>query len=400
MVERVSYAIVGAGPAGTTAAEAIRRRDPDGSILVVSADPHPLYNRILLSKEFLKHDEVAPDQVVMRPREVYAAREIGLRTGVRATALDPEARSLLLEDGSVIAFERCLLATGAVPRTLPVPGGELPGVRTLRSLDDAVALRRAAREVDRAVLIGGGLIGVEVAAALTSRGIACTLLAREPWIFGHVGPEPVGRGIERILEEGGVEIRRETTVTAIEATAGDRLRVVADHGEILAPLVVLGVGVRYNGEFLVGSGLAGPDGGVPVNRFLETEAAGIWAAGDVAAFDDPLLGTRHHVEHWTHAQHQGRHVGLAMTGERLPYERVSSYDTELFGTSIRVFGAPEMAKRWTPRGEPEEGEGLAVGEADGRVVAVYRIGPAGDPGELEEAIERGASAEAIEGVSV
>ncbi|MDX1623905.1 MAG: FAD-dependent oxidoreductase [Gemmatimonadota bacterium] len=401
MVERVPYAIVGSGPAGTSAAEAIRRADPDAPIVVVSADPHPLYNRILLSKQFLKSDEIAPEQVVMRPREAYESRGIDLRTGVRVEVLDPEARSLHLADGSVIAFERCLIATGARPRELPVPGRDRPEVRALRSLEDAIALREAARKAGEgagtAVLIGGGLIGVEVAAALAARGIAPVLLAREPWLFGHVGPEAVGRGIERILADGGVEVRLGTLARSIEPAGRDGARIVVEGpgdagGDLVAPLVVVGVGVAYNGELLAGTGLRGRDGGVAVDRFLETDAEGIRAAGDVAAFDDPVLGVRHHVEHWTHALHQGRHAGLAMAGEAGPYERVSSYDTELFGTPIAVFGAPALATEWSTAGAPVEGEGLALGEAGGRLVAAYRIGAIGDPGELAGVIRRGAPA--------
>ncbi|MBW3661315.1 MAG: FAD-dependent oxidoreductase [Gemmatimonadetes bacterium] len=381
------YAVVGAGPAGTRAAETIRRADPDGRVVVVSADPRPFYNRILLSKAFLKSDEVDPDHVVLAPAEAYEKRGIELRTGVRVERLDPVARTLELSTGETLTYGKCLVASGARPIELPVPGGSL--ARTLRSLDDAIALREEARAVERAVVVGGGLIGVEVACALVERGAEVLLLAREPWIFGHMAPEPVGRALERILARGGVEIGLETTVVGIEEAAGRKRVLTAAGGRLDAPLVVAGVGVTYNVEFLTGTGLLEPGRGVRVNAWMEADAPGLWAAGDVAAFDDPVLGTRHHVEHWLHAQHQGRRAALNMTGERVAYARVSAYDTELFGTPVVALGAPELATTWTASAELAEGMGVAVGETGGRTVAAFRIGEAGaSVADLTERIER------------
>lgn len=389
MPGRVAYAIVGAGPAGTRAAETIRRRDPDGRVVVISADPYPFYNRILLSKTFLESDDVAPEQVVMMPPEAYAERGIELRANERVERLDPEARTLELATGETLEYEKCLVASGARPRELPVPGGDRPEVHTLRSLTDAVALREAAGHAERVVVVGGGLIGVEVAAALRARDTPVTLVAREEWLFGHIAPRPVGRALEAVMEGGGVALRLKEVVTAVEPVEGG-VRVVTAGGEVLeADLVVAGVGVRYNTGFLEGTDLVEPRAGIRVNAYLETEAAGLWAAGDVAAFDDPVLGSRRHVEHWLHAQHQGRHAGLGMTGERKPYRKVSSYDTELFGTGLLVLGAPELAGAWESTGL-ETGSGVAVGSDGERVVAAYRLGePEVPAAELERRIESG-----------
>ncbi len=374
MSEPVDYAIVGAGPAGTRAARTIRSADPDGRVAVVSADPYPFYNRILLSKAFLKSDAVDPDQVVLAPVEAYEKQGIEMRLGTRVERLDPEARTLTLSDGDALEWGKCLIATGARPLELPVPGGAL--ARTLRSLEDAIALRDEARRAGRAIVIGGGLIGVEVAAALVERGVAVTLLAREAWLFGHLAPEPVGRALEGILSDGGVEIRLETTVVEIDVEGGRRIVRTAAGEALEAPLVVAGVGVAYNVEFLAGTGLVEPGLGVGVNAYLESRADGVWAAGDVAAFEDPVLGTRHHVEHWLHAQHQGRRAALNMTGEREPYGRVSAYDTELFGTPVVAIGAPELAREWSCSEELAGGAGHATGVDGERVVAAFRIGEA------------------------
>ncbi|MDX1661425.1 MAG: NAD(P)/FAD-dependent oxidoreductase [Gemmatimonadota bacterium] len=389
MIETVDYAILGAGPAGTRAARTIRAAEPESRVVVLSTDPHPFYNRILLTKTFLKSDEVDPDQVVLAPVEAYEKRGIEMRLGTRVERLDPDARTLALSDGADLAYENCLIATGARPNELPVPGGAF--ARTLRSLDDAITLREEARRAERAIVVGGGLIGVEVAAALVERGAAVRLLAREPWLFGHLAPEPVGCALERILADGGVEVALETTVVGIDAEDGRRIVRTESGAELEAPLVVAGVGVTYNVEFLEGSGLVEPGRGVRVNAFLESEAPGLWAAGDVAAFEDPVLKTRHHVEHWLHAQHQGRRAALNMTGEREPYARVSAYDTELFGTTVAAIGAPEIATEWSGSGGWAEGRGHAIGSTDGRTVAAFRIGEAEvSVAELVERIERDA----------
>ncbi len=392
MTEVPRTLVVGAGPAGARGAQAIRRGDPTGEIVVVSRDPVPFYNRILLSKEFLRSDAVRPEDVVLMPPEAFERLGIELRTGVGVTRLDPQARTATLDDGATLTFDKALVATGSRPLELPVPGARLPGVVTLRSLDDAVRLREAAAACERAVVVGGGLIGIEVSAALAARGLAVSLLAREPWLFGHLAPEPVGRALEAILERGGVDVRPGRTVTAIEE-ARDGLAVGTAEGETYgAPLVPVGIGVRYNVEFLEGTGLVEPGRGVRVDRWLETDIPGIFAAGDVAAFDDPVFGARHHVEHWLHAQRQGRHAGRNMTGDKTPFHAVSSYDTTLFGVPVTVVGAPVLATEWrVTEGDPSTGTGLVVGAAGGRPVAAFRFGPARAGDRVAREIEAGAA---------
>jgi len=377
VTDRVPYLVLGSGPAGARAAETLRKADRDARIVVVSADSRPFYNRILLSKEFLCDDTVEPNDIVLRPVEAWDSVGIELRAGVAVERLDPEARSATLEGGETIAFERCLVATGSRPAPLPVPGGGLPGVHTLRTLDDAIALRRAAREADRAVVVGGGLIGLEVSAALAGRGLAVTLLAREEWLYGHVAPPAVGRAVETILERGGVDVRLGTTVVEIERKE-DGLEVATEGGQAFrAPLVPVGVGVRMNTGFLAGTGLLDEDGAIRVDSTLATGAPAVWAAGDVAAWDDPLFGVRHRVEHWLHAMHQGAHAAKNMTGDPVPYGRVTAYDTELFGVPVTAHGDPRLVHRWEVEAPGEE-LAEARGFRDGRPTAAFRIGPAGE----------------------
>ncbi|CAN5132224.1 hypothetical protein BH18GEM1_BH18GEM1_21670 [soil metagenome] len=395
MADRARYVVIGSGAAGTRAAETLRRRDRDARIVVVAEDPHPFYNRTLLSKEFLKDDRVAPADLILKPADAYAAQGIELRAGARVVRLDPGAHTIELSGGGRLGYGTCLVASGARPLTLPVPGTELPGVHFLRTLDDALALRSAAGRARRVVVVGGGLIGVEVSAALAGRGTRCALIAREPWLFGHVAPEPVGRALESILRRGGVDLILETTVSSIDLASpasggGPRLAVRTTGGRRLdADLVPIGVGVRPDAGFLEGTGVLVKGGAVAVDERARSRAPGLYAAGDVAAYVDPVLGARHRVEHWLHAQHHGRLAGLNMTGGDEAYARVSSYDTELFGVPVAVTGAPDLAEEWTERGSLRDTEGVACGLRGGRVVAVYRIGKASDPGAIARMIETG-----------
>jgi NADPH-dependent 2,4-dienoyl-CoA reductase/sulfur reductase-like enzyme len=376
VLDHAKYVVLGSGPAGTRGSETLRKRDREARVVVVSDDPYPFYNRILLSKSFLESDDLSPEDVVIKPADVHTAQGIELKAQTRAVRLDPYPREIELSNGESLTYEMCLIATGVSPIRLPIPGIDLPGVVVLRSLGDAVALRVAARDAERAAIIGGGLIGVEVAAALTKRGVTCTLLALEPWLFGHLAPEWVGSQLEAIMRSGGVTLELEAAAETIDRD-GDSLVVhTADGREFVADLVPVGVGVKPNVEFLEGTPLA-DQAGVHVDAYLRTEAPGLYAAGDVATYDDPLTGVRHRVEHWLHAQQQGRHAAENMvTDDPTPYRRVSSYDTELFGTPVAVVGAPELASEWATENDLGGGKGLAIGERDGRAIAAFSIGGA------------------------
>jgi len=386
------YLILGAGPAGCRAAQAIRRRDRQGTIALVTEEPVPFTNRILLSKEFLISDHLPPERALVLPPDAFEALGIELRTRVRIDRLDPEVQSVHLADGEAIAYGKCLVATGSRPLTLPVPGFDLPGVHTLRTIEDALALRESARRAARAVVIGGGLIGSEIACALITRGLGVTLIAREAWLWGHLAPESVGRAAADALEAGGVDLRLGRIVVAIHSEEGGLAVETMDGERFRAPVVAAGVGVRYNVEFLAGEGLIEPGRGIRVNRWLETDARGLWAAGDVAAFEDPVFGSRHHVEHWLHAQHQGRLAGENMTGERKPYTRVSWYDTRLFDLPVTVVGAPELADRWAEEEPFAGGAGTALGWSGERLVAAYRLGAGGAVETIARRIEDEAEA--------
>ncbi len=357
-------------------------------MVVVSADPHPFYNRIVLSKDFLKNDAIAPEQVTIKPVALWERQGIELRLGCRVVGLDAGAREALLGTGEVLRYDRCLVSTGASPLLLAVPGSSGPGVHTLRSLGDALRLRRAAGLAGRVVVVGGGLIGIEVAAAMAERGLRSTVIEREPWLFGQVAPEPVGLALRAVLEAGGVEVVTGASVTGfhrdegglwVEARPTREGRGRTEPGPAAhaawgyrGELAVMGVGVRPETGFLANVERMA-DGGIVVDECLQA-APGLWAAGDVAAYPNARAGLRHRVEHWLHAQHQGRVAGANMAGEALRYAEITSYDTEVFGTPIQVLGTPALAEEWSVEGFDGAAAGVAWGLRRGRVVAAYRFG--------------------------
>lgn len=387
MTGRRRYVVIGSGPAGTRASETFRKRDRDAQVVVVGEESYPFYNRIPLSKEFLESDEIAPERVVIKPRDAYEAQGIALVSGVRAERIDPDDRRVSLSNGETLEYDGCVVATGSTPVRLPVPGMDLAGVHTLRTLEDAVALRAAVGDADRAVVVGGGLIGMEVASCLAKRGVPCTLVARERWLYGHLAPPEVGDALMALFRSGGVDLALEITVTDFETEARG-LSVRAAGGRTFpADVVVVGVGVRPNIECLEESGLTAPEG-VRVDRCMLTAAEGLAAAGDVAAIEHPVTGVLHRVEHWLHAQQQGRAAAEnLLADEPTPFERVSSYDTTLFGVRLAVVGAADQATAWTLEGHVERAEGVAYGSAAGRLVAAFALG-AVDLAEITTRIER------------
>ncbi len=283
--------IVGAGPAGTTAAETLRREGYRGALHLVDPDPEAPYDRPNLSKDYLAGTAPA-EWLPLRPGSFFEDHGVE-RVVSRAVRLDPGKRQVTLESGRTLDYGALLLATGAVPRTLEVPGGELPHVHTLRTLDDCRGIIRAAEESGRAVVVGASFIGMEVAASLRSRGLDVTVVAPEEVPFGRtLGPD-LGGFLQGIHEEEGVRFRLGRSVREIRPGT-----VVLDDGsEIEGDLVVVGVGVDPDTGLARAAGLQ-VDRGIVVDPYLRTSVPGVFAAGDSARFPDPRTGTKVRIEHW------------------------------------------------------------------------------------------------------
>jgi NADPH-dependent 2,4-dienoyl-CoA reductase/sulfur reductase-like enzyme len=295
--------VVGANVAGLRAVEAARQAGFDGTVTLVGAEPHLPYHRPPLSKEFLR---AGPDQsppYLSSEESLRAELGVDLRLGAPATALCPESRTVTV-DGEDIPYTAAVLATGVTARTLPGTG-RLGGVHTLRTLDDARALRAALRPGVRIVVVGAGFVGAEVACTARALGARVTVLeaARTP-LVRSVGEE-MGAVLGRLLGRRGVDLRCGTEVEAVEGAGGRATAVRLTDGTVLpADLVVVGIGASPATDWLSGSGLD-LDDGVVCDRYLRTSAPGVYAAGDVARWFDPVLDRTVRLEHWTTAAEQG-----------------------------------------------------------------------------------------------
>ena len=332
-----SVIIVGGGGAGLAAADMLRREGYDGPVTMISADDSPPCDRPNLSKDYLA-GRAQDDWIPLRPPEFYAERRIELLLGARVSSIDVSARQVLVEGGSRKAFGALLIATGAEPVRLPIPGADGPQVHYLRSFADSRALIDKASAAKHVVVAGASFIGLEVSASLRSRGIAVDVVAPEKTPLERVmGPE-VGRFIQALHEAQGVVFHLGQTVTRVDG------RTVALSGgtTLDADFVVMGVGVRPATALAEKAGLA-LDRGIAVNEYLETSVPGIFAAGDVARWPDPHSGDQIRVEHWVVGERQGQAAARNMLGHREPFTAVPFFWSQHYDITINYVG---HAEKW------------------------------------------------------
>jgi 3-phenylpropionate/trans-cinnamate dioxygenase ferredoxin reductase subunit len=333
--------IIGGGLAGGTAAAALRKEGFDGDITVVAAEPHPPYQRPPLSKGYLAGNETT-DAVILHPAEWYAERGIRLITGVAATRLDPAAHAVELDDGRRLSYDAVLLATGATPRTLPLPGAQLPGVMTLRRLDDSDALAAALRGGgQRLVVIGAGWIGMEVAATARGFGNEVAVLERDDVPLAMALGAEMGEVFRSLHLEHGVDLR---TSVAVERIAGsDRVDGVVVDGETLpADLVLVGIGAAPDTTLAETAGLDLLNG-VLTDAALRTSAPDVYAAGDVANPFHPVLQRHLRSEHWANAKGTGKVAARSMLGMPASFDDIPYFYTDQFDLGMELSGyAPLM----------------------------------------------------------
>jgi 3-phenylpropionate/trans-cinnamate dioxygenase ferredoxin reductase subunit len=366
-----SIVIVGGGLAGATAAKTLRAEGHAGPVILLGAESHPPYLRPPLSKEYLlgKADE---DSVPVVPDGWYQENGVDLRLNVSATGVEPDARTVGLSDGTTLRYGSLLITTGATPRRLGLPGSELAGVSTFRTLDDSRRLRRSLEKGGKnVVMVGSGWIGMELAAAAATYGNEVTLLGLEEIPLGAaIGPE-LGSFFRSLHEANGVRFRLPASAREIIGKSGAVTGVVTDSGELLpADIVVIAVGVLPETELGRIAGLD-IDNGILTDASLRTSAAGIFAAGDVANALHPYTGQHHRSEHWSNALNGGKVAAKAMLGQDATLSTIPYFYTDQFDVSMEYSGFPTLAAGAEPviRGSLERKEFIAFWQQDSLVVA-------------------------------
>ena len=334
--------IVGAGLAGASAAAGLRERGYAGEILLLGTEKHRPYELPPLSKGVLLGDADEPDWV--REESFYEEHEIKHERGITATRVELGARLVLNDAGGEHRFDRLLLATGSRPRSLPVPGAELPGLRTLRTIEDSLALRSAFIDADRVVIVGAGWIGAEAAAAARKHGADVTVVGRGSSPLASVLGDEVAAVFRDLHTEHGVEWRLGAAVA--EFTGGpDGVRGVrlGDGEELTADVVLVAVGAAPRVELAHAAGLEiADDGGVCVDAGLRTAAPDVYAAGDIAAHFHPRYGKRVRVEHWANAKNQGAHVAGNLIGENEPYVNSPYFFSDQYDLGCEYRGLADL----------------------------------------------------------
>jgi 3-phenylpropionate/trans-cinnamate dioxygenase ferredoxin reductase subunit len=366
-----TFVIVGASLTGAKAAETLRAEGFDERVVLVGAEEERPYERPPLSKDYLR-GEAERETVYVHPEGFYSDHDIELRLGRTAVSVDVAGSEVALDDGERLRYDRLLLATGAEPRRLSIPGGDLDGVLYLRSVADCDALRGRLDRGGTVVVIGAGWIGAEVAASARQRGLDVTVIEPLTVPLERVLGTEVGAVYRDIHVDHGVHMLLGTGVEAFEGgTAVERVR-TSDGRELECDFVVVGVGAQPRIGLAAQAGLA-VDNGILVDEHLQTSAPGVFAAGDVANAHHPFYGEQIRVEHWANALHQGPLAARAMLGQPDVYDRLPYFFSDQYDVGMEYAG---FARRWDRvifRGDPATREFIAFWLTGDRVVAGMNV---------------------------
>jgi 3-phenylpropionate/trans-cinnamate dioxygenase ferredoxin reductase component len=385
-----TFVIVGAGMAGGKAVETLREEGFDGRIVLLGAEPDRPYERPPLSKDYLRGEAERQTIYLQEDAGWYAEHDVELRPSTVVASLDVADGAVVLADGERVGYDRLLLATGAEPKRLPVPGADLGGVHVLRTVEDSDALRAVLNAGGRLVVVGAGWIGCEVAASARQRGMEVTLIESLSVPLERVlGPE-LGAFYRDVHLDHGVELRLGDGVEAFEG--GDRVERVrtSDGASVECDAVVVGIGVAPRTE--LAEGVLDVDDGIVVDAGLRASVDGVFAAGDVANHDHPLLG-RLRVEHWANALEQGPAAARVMLGQDAAYDRVPYFFSDQYDVGMEYAGHSRPGDEVVFRGDPAIREFIAFWLRDGRVAAGMNVNVWDVNEQIQALVREGATVE-------
>ena len=386
----VQYLLIGGFASGYAAAE-LRKQGADGSILLVGREAEPPYERPPLTKEYLR-DEATREDTHVNPVSWYEENGVELLTGTNVMSIDSEARTVKLQGGDEVAFERALIATGANVNILRVDGANLDRIHYVRTPGNSDNIRADAEKADRVVLVGGSYIACEVAASLKAKGTDCALVMMEDVALSRNFGEDAGRWFQGVMEAKGIEFHGGETLAAFEGDDHASAVVTESGKTIEGDMVVVGAGVRPDVMVAQKAGLEidEDDGGIRCDETLQTSMDGIYAAGDVCSYDSRIHGRRIRVEHWDVAMQQGQHAARAMMGDPKPYEVVPYFFSDLADWASLEYVGP--AHDWDEeiwRGDRDAGEFLVFYLKDGKVAGALSVERSEDLGHARTLLAEG-----------
>jgi 3-phenylpropionate/trans-cinnamate dioxygenase ferredoxin reductase subunit len=367
-----TFVIVGASLAGGGAAATLRQEGFDGRVILIGAEPQPPYERPPLSKDYLR-GESSFEQALVQPPDFYGENGIETRFGVRASRVDAAEKVIELDDQECVAYDKLLVATGGRNRRFPVPGLDLEGVYGLRTVADCERIRQEIAPGRKAVVVGMGFIGSEVAASLRQSGVEVVVVDRNKVPLRRVLGEEVGRVVEGVHRDHEVALILEDTVAAFEGEGGRVERVRTEGGRLIeCDFVVVGLGVEPVTELLADTGVE-IENGIVVDEFCRTDVEGIYAAGDVANHYHPVFGRRIRVEHWQNALKQGPAAARSMLGKSEPYDEIPWFWSDQYDYNLQYAGFHTEWDDLVVRGSMEERNFVAFYRKDGRVLAAVAV---------------------------
>ncbi len=344
------FVILGGGMvAGYAAKQLVELGLPAGELTILTADNSVPYERPPLSKGFLAGKDTE-EAIQINPKEFYPKHGIEVKLECEVSGVDPKRKLLILKSGGEFGFNKLIAATGARPRKLNVEGANLGNLYYLRSLDDSRAIRNVSEKVKRAVVIGGGFIGMEVAAVLAQKGIEVTMVLSDDRIWKRLFLPEMSSFFEAYYAARGVRLIKSSAVSQLRGDGVVSSAVLGDGQTVPCELVVAGIGVQPATEMFANSGLDIGDG-ILVNQYLETNHPDVFAAGDVANYQDVLFGKRRRVEHWDNAVAQGQYCARALMGERIPFKHVPYFFSDIFDLSYEYWGDSSGADQIIYRGD-------------------------------------------------